>query len=575
MTGHTDIRPAGSDRRELRRRTRAGALRAALWYAVLGGLWIIFSDRALGLAVPDPEIQATFQTWKGLIFVALSSLVVGVLAYRELARERAATEQVAHLAELSAAGIYVVQDEEVVVANRRVLEMLGARSAEEVEGHSVFDFVTLEDHHRFEERLGALVAAGRVEPQRIKFRRLDGSPLLVEVEARVVEWRGRRAEICVMFDVTALEEEARRVRTRERLETVGQLTAAISHDLRNLLTAISVPLELAQQALPEGGPGRLEVEEAIVATRRAGKLTRELLAFGRPRQTRPGPIDIAAYLVEVEPMLARAAGPGVELRIETSEELPALQLDPSELSQVLLNLVLNAAEAMEGRGTIDLRTTRLNGSGSDVRLTVADSGPGLHPSVLANLFEPFFTTKASGTGLGLATVKRIVSEAGGSIATDPNYSGGARFVIDLPPSDATADETPPAADMTLDDVRVETPHGRVLLVEDERMVRSAARRALERAGYAVEEADSCSAARRCIEEGAATDVVVVDVGLPDGSGLDLARELDSTVPAPGIVIVSGAADSARATLPEHAIFVEKPFAVQDLVSAISRVRSRS
>lgn len=576
MTPASDRPRATPDRAATSRRIRRGALRAALIYAALGAIWIVFSDRLVELAVQDPGVRATIQTWKGLLFVALSAVAVGVLAFRELRREHASGDQLAALAELSAAGIYVLRDGTITVVNDRVVDMLRAGSRSEIEGRHVRDFLDVEDEGEVEAGLADLTENGPGEPRRLRIRRMDGTFMLAEIDARSVDWYGRRAEVGVMLDVTALEAERERERARARLETIGQLTAAISHDLRNMLTTISVPLDVARDRLPRDAPGRREVEEAAAASDRAIALTRQLLAFGRPGPSEPVPIDLSAWLAEAEPMLKRAVGPGVTLEFDVEPGVPAVEIDPSGLSQVLLNLALNAAEAMDGAGSAEIRVARSGGPVPRVRVSVADSGPGIDPAVVPNLFEPFFTTKDSGTGLGLATVRRIVEEAGGTIEPDLDVGRGARFVLEFPASDRPAD--PKAVAFPTEAApsrRVRSSPATVVVVEDERVVRQGVRRALERAGFHVREAATCEEARAAFRTDPRPVVLVTDVDLPDGSGLDVAVEATSADAGLRVVVVSGSSNSDGASKLPGATFVEKPFTISDLVVAVRAARDRA
>ncbi|MDT8367772.1 MAG: ATP-binding protein [Longimicrobiales bacterium] len=557
----------------------AGALRAALIYAIVGGAWIVFSDRAVEAFVTDPALRAAIQTWKGLFFVVASALIVGLLVYRELRRARGHEAIVSEVAELSGASLVVIRSGRVVEANDAALQLLGAGSIDELPEAAAGELLGARATPQARPGSKTDDPAGTTAGlHRITLTRVDGAALRVAVSLRRVEWEDEPAWVGVIFDVTESERRAGTERTRQRLEVLGQITATIAHDLRNLLTTILVPLEFALDRLEPDAPGRPDVEDALVGVGRAGRLTRQLLAFGSPRGGTVQPVDLRTFLEEVRPMLGHAVASGVEVVTEVAAGLPAVEIDPARLSQVVMNLALNAAEAMEHRGRVTIRAGAGGGKPPGVRIEVEDTGPGIDPAIARNLFEPFFTTKASGTGLGLVTVQRIVAEAGGSITFDPGFERGAHFVIELPASTRVPAAPAPTPTTVVAGATVPIVEGSpvVLVVEDEPQVRRAASRALERGGYRVVAAASCAEARALVREGVVPDLLVTDVGLPDGDGRDLARELVAERPDLAVVVMSGHAsggDAVGSGAPERTRFLEKPFTISDLRSVASAARS--
>jgi signal transduction histidine kinase/ActR/RegA family two-component response regulator len=376
----------------------------------------------------------------------------------------------------------------------------------------------------------------------------------------------------------ALEEELRR---SQRLEAVGQLAGGIAHDFNNLLAAIMSYADLIADELGDH-ESREDVEEIRDAARRGAGLTRQLLQFSKTEQEQTEAVDLNSIVCGLQRLLQRTLGEEVELRTELATDLPAVAIDAGELEQVLMNLVVNARDAIDGPGTITITTDLVRGSddawlseqGADiaVRLAVADTGSGMDPEVLERAFEPFFTTKARGrgTGLGLATAYGIIHRAGGKVSVQSRPGEGTVFQILLP-----AGTRAELVDEIDDDVRPAngSRNGVVLLVEDEDAVRRASRRMLERRGYTVLEASNGADALQ-LHADAEIDVLLTDVIMPGGlSGKDVADRLREGRPDLPVVYMSGysadllARRGVDATTPS--VVVQKPFSQDDLLSAVA------
>ena len=379
-----------------------------------------------------------------------------------------------------------------------------------------------------------------------------------------------------------LEEEARQAR---KMETAGRLAGGIAHDFNNLLTAILGTSEILLQELPPGAPERNDVEEIKRAATRAANLTRQLLAFSRRQVLQPRILDVGTVVQGVETMLRRLIGEHILLQTRTASGLWRVRADPGQLEQVILNLCVNARDAMPTGGTIliEAENHQFEGTtiapesvmppGDYVRLTVSDTGTGMDPETQRHLFEPFFTTKepGKGTGLGLATVYGIVKQSGGFIYAQSERGRGSHFRIFLPRVSGAPElnEThgpvtpPPAAEGTL------------LLVEDEESVRRLARRVLEGVGYRVLEAASGAEALRIVEgwEGP-LDLVITDVIMPGMSGQELSARLRERRPSLRILYVSGYTDDAilqHGTLLPNTGFLQKPFTPGTLAQRVREV----
>ncbi|HEY1188269.1 MAG TPA: ATP-binding protein [Gemmata sp.] len=362
-----------------------------------------------------------------------------------------------------------------------------------------------------------------------------------------------------------LEDELRHA---QKMEAIGRLAGGVAHDFNNLLTIVTGSVHLIR-ALPPGDPkiGGY-VDEIQAAVDRATGLTRQLLAFSRKQPSRPEVLDLNAVVSELAGLLARLIGNRVAVRTELAPAPVQVRADRGHLEQVLMNLAVNARDAMPEGGTLRITT-----SASDqlARLTVADTGVGMPDHVKAKIFEPFFTTKevGKGTGLGLATVHGIVEQAGGGIEVASTLGVGTTFHIRLP---ACSTPTPPPVATPGPAAPFAARLGRsVLLVEDEERVRKLVHTTLEGWGYAVTEADRAETALALLATGREIDLLVTDLVMPGMDGRELATRVRSLRPEVAVVFVSGfVPDLRRAEGFSDGVFLPKPFAPFDLLRCAER-----
>ncbi|HEX7094483.1 MAG TPA: PAS domain S-box protein, partial [Acidimicrobiales bacterium] len=351
-------------------------------------------------------------------------------------------------------------------------------------------------------------------------------------------------------DVTDRREIEEQLRRAQRMETLGQLAAGVAHDFNNLLTVIQVESEFVQNGLADNDSLHADVREIRKAVERAGALTRQLLAFSRRQILRPRVLDLNELVAEISSMLRRVIGEDVDLITDPAPDLPLIVADPGQLHQVLLNLAVNARDAMPEGGTLRFSTASavvdehdpLLSAGSYCVLTVADTGHGIAADVRHRIFDPFFTTKpiGKGTGLGLATVIGIVEQTGGKIFVSSEPGRGARFTIYLPCADDASVADTAAVVMHLR--RARRP-ATVLLVEDERPLRSVVQHVLEAGGYTVLTAEEGFEGIAVAETYAGTiDLLITDVVLPGLSGRELATRLLHRRPELQVLYVSGYTD---------------------------------
>jgi len=390
--------------------------------------------------------------------------------------------------------------------------------------------------------------------------------------------------------IEALHHTEKQLLQSQKLEAVGRLAGGISHDFNNLLTVILGYSDIMKRNLQEGHPLRRNVEEIVRASERAASLTRQLLAFSRKQVMQPKVFDLNTVVTDLEKMLRRMIGEDVELRVCLQSELGNIEADPVQLEQVIMNLAVNARDAMPKGGKLSIETSNvyLDESyarehvsvlpGDYVMLAISDTGCGMDEETRQHIFEPFFTTKeqGKGTGLGLSMVYGIVRQSGGNIWVYSEEGRGTTFKIYFPRVTADAEEYKRASQA------LDVPGGTetILLVEDAALVRNLARQVLETAGYRVFEAASAEAAIDLCERinGDRIDLLLTDVVMPGMSGNEMSRILVKKQPGMPVLYMSGYTDDA---IVQHGVleaginFLQKPFSPGALASKVREVLDAS
>ncbi|WP_204297206.1 PAS domain S-box protein [Actinoplanes campanulatus] len=423
----------------------------------------------------------------------------------------------------------------------------------------------------------------------------DGAEIPVDIACSALHTDSGVVTVAVLRDITerlATEEERRRLREEaekqrleariqqtQRLESLGQLAGGIAHDFNNLLAVI---LNYASFIIEDsaGTPPASDAEQIARAARRGSDLTHQLLAFARREVIRPRPLNLNDVVTEVHQMLKRSLGEHITLTVRTADGLPSVMMDPGQMEQVLVNLAVNGRDAMPtgGRLTIDTAAFEVDTEhtatqaslppGPYVRLRVSDTGTGMPREVIDKVFEPFYTTKPSGqgTGLGLATVYGIITQAGGTVQIYSEVGIGTTFTILLPATDVEPQEQvpeEPGLDLT--------GHGAtVLVVEDEEALRDVTCRILRRAGYTVLAAGGGDEALRLAAENS-VDVLLTDVIMPNMLGKDLADAVRERWPGTRVLFMSGYAQpvlTTHGTLSAEVHLLEKPFTGAELMRAL-------
>ena len=420
-------------------------------------------------------------------------------------------------------------------------------------------------------------------------RRADGSPIVVSVSTSPL----RRPDgtiygiMSILTDITYVRRMEEQLRQSQKMEAVGRLAGGVAHDFNNLLTAISGYSDLLLHRLPEYSTLRRDVEEIRKAGDRAAALTRQLLAFSRRQVLQPKILDLNTVVTKMGPMLGHLIGKDIELSTDLSPSLSRVKADPGQIEQVILNLAVNARDAMPDGGRITIATADAALSpayaavhpevrpGPHVLLSVADTGQGMSDETQAHLFEPFFTTKerGKGTGLGLATVYGIVQQSGGHIRVSSAADRGSTFLIYLPRVEAPEDGAR-GSDRPL------LPHPSpgtetVLLAEDEEVVRRLAREILSGNGYKVLEAGNGREALLLSEaHRGEIHLLLTDVVMPKMSGRELGERIRLQRPDLRILYMSGYTDDAilrQGVLEDGIPFLQKPFTAEGLARKVREV----
>ena len=398
---------------------------------------------------------------------------------------------------------------------------------------------------------------------------------------------GDAAVLLLLKDNSEEAKLKRQVAQATKMQVVGQLAGGVAHDFNNILTAIIGHCDLMLMRHTPGDIDYDDIQQIKSNSNRAAGLTRQLLAFSRQQTLRPQVLQLPDVVSEVSHLLKRLLGETVELVVKHGRNLGPIRADPGQLEQVIINLAVNARDAMvpKGGGTLTIQTYSVNSNqvaelGSDIlpiadysALSVTDTGSGIAPNVLGKIFEPFFTTKevGKGTGLGLSTVYGIVKQSGGFIFADSKVGEGTRFVIYLPVhrEEAAAGRSRRAPKAKKDEL---WGSGTVLLVEDEPTVRTVAERALTRHGYKVLTADSGEEALDILGRGDPIDLLISDVVMPGMDGPAVVREARKSRPDLKILFMSGYAEGQlRKSIDiENVNFLPKPFSVIELAEAARR-----
>jgi CheY-like chemotaxis protein/two-component sensor histidine kinase len=369
------------------------------------------------------------------------------------------------------------------------------------------------------------------------------------------------------------------------MEAIGQLTAGMAHDFNNLLQVINGNLEVALISLDRPDAARQQLERAQRAAMRAGRLTQQLLTFARKQRLEPRPVNINHLVVDFSDMLVRTLGGKIELRLDLRPGLPVCMLDPTHLEMALLNVLINARDAMPDGGEVTVATAIVRGEdrlkvhglphGTYISLCVIDQGQGMAPEVLRRATEPFFTTKGPGTGLGLAMVHGFVQQSHGRLEIDSKPGEGTKVTLIFPIADnaighGDASAAGAGAAPRPDQAQADAGKPSVLVVEDNDDVRELAEQVLEMEGHAVKSAASGEQAMELLRQGIRVDLLFTDVIMPGGmNGLDLVEQARALRPGLPVLVTTGYMDELPQGRRSGGLdILAKPYRQEDLLARV-------
>jgi two-component system cell cycle sensor histidine kinase/response regulator CckA len=472
----------------------------------------------------------------------------------------------------------------LTAVNEAFVRTLGY-TREELIGRPLRDLVPPEWHERIQQaddgKIGRQLDSTVYEHELIA---KDGGRIQIEVASRLIEESGRPVGTeAICRNISERKQLEEQLRQSQRLESIGRLAGGIAHDFNNLLTVISGYSEALLEAA--NGDSEPELKEIAAAAERAAILTRQLLAFSRRQVLQPRIVSLNEVVEGIMPMLGRLIGEDIDLVASLDPALDTVSADPNQIEQVILNLVINARDAMPEGGKLTIETSNADLDedyvadrpearlGTHASLAVSDNGVGMDADTLARVYEPFFTTKptGSGTGLGLSTVYGIVKQSGGNVWVYSEPGKGTTFKVYLPARNERLEVKQPEVPQPATPTGTET----ILIVEDEEKLRVLATRILRKSGYKVLATGSTTEALRLTGHGAeGIDLLLTDLVMPEMSGRELAEQVNKQVLDVRVLFMSGYADDAvtrNGALQPGAAYLEKPFSGRELARKVREV----
>jgi PAS domain S-box-containing protein len=548
-------------------------------------LWITFSDALLHLEIPMfPEVIWPLETIKGLLYVVVTApLLYAFIRAREREEREARRFTESRLQSLSESNLIAIlywnTAGEITDANDAFLSLLGYTRDDLSEGALTWHDITAPEHrHRDLEAVQKLRRDGGHVVYEKEYIRKDGTRVPVLIGSAMM-YGSKNRGIAYALNISERKIAQQRsaeledqLRQSQKLEAVGQLASGVAHDFNNLLSVIIGYTSLIEGELAPDHRLRANTQRILNASAKATELIKKLLAFGRKQVLKPEPLDVNAVVRDLYSMLPPLVGERIELHLELAPNLWLVEADRQQLEQVIMNLVVNARDAMPGGGKLIISTSNVEDDDAAVLLSCRDTGEGMDEATKARIFEPFFTTKppAEGTGLGLATVYGIVVQSGGSIKVSSEPGRGSTFDVFLPRARREGMTVIPGGrgQRRIATVGSET----ILLVEDENDLRSLLRHVLEGRGYKVLEAgngeDAANLAKRHRGD---IQLLLTDMIMPRMNGRDAAHLIRTFRPAIKVIYMTGYADDKilrPGSLSKDEALLEKPVVPDELALRI-------
>jgi len=508
---------------------------------------------------------------------------------------RESEERYRMVIESSNDGVAIVRKEKHTYVNKQFVNMFGYESIEEVMGQSPYAWIHPDDRERVME-FNRKRQRGEKVPERYETKGIkkNGQAVYLEISATRILLHGEPITLAYLRDITelkqaeeALQQAEEQLRQSQKMEAIGRLAGGIAHDFNNLLTVIKGYSELSLLGLNDGDVLKENINEIYKASERAANLTRQLLAFSRKQILDFKVINLNSLIGDLDKMLHRILGEDIELIYKLDENAGKVKTDPGQIEQVILNLAVNARDAMPSGGKLLIQADRVDEMdtlthshtvpGDYVRLSITDTGFGMTTEVKEHLFEPFFTTKGKGkgTGLGLSTVYGIVKQSGGNVSVFSEPGQGTTFNIYLP----RVEEEEDVLRTENGGIPLLTGNETILLSEDEKSVRELAARILSERGYLVYSVPDGKEALKFVQDHPDRDIhlLLTDVVMPGMSGKELADHLKLSTPKTKVLFISGYTDDAivhHGVLDKGVNFVQKPFTPEGLARKVREVLDR-
>ena len=511
--------------------------------------------------------------------------ITGIMVLNDDITERKQAEDIfKSLIYMAPIGIFIAQDGKFTLVNPGVTKVTGYEE-DDLLGQDSLIYVPEESREEVRTQVSQMLNGERTTPCEFRVMNKSGEITWVLETVTPIQYRGQRATLGFFVDINERVMLEGQLLQSQKLESVGRLAGGVAHDFNNMLTAIMGYSELVMMSSRENDSTSLHLEGIRKSAERAAALTRQLLAFSRKQMLQPRVTDLNTVITNLEAMLRRLIGEDINLVILLDQALKLVKTDPGQLEQVIMNLVINARDAMPTGGEITVQTANvyLNENftrrypdlqpGPYVQVAVIDHGLGMDQETLTHIFEPFFTTKepGKGTGLGLSTAYGIIKQSGGHIEVASRPAGGTVFEIYLPQIEDTLEDAAEHCAFKGTFRGSET----VLVVEDEELLLSLIQEALEMHGYHVLKAGNPLEALELVKgHNAPIDLLLTDVVMPHQNGRELAELLSPLHPEMKILFMSGYTEDAmvvRGLLKEALPFIQKPFPPMDLVGKVREV----
>jgi len=482
-------------------------------------------------------------------------------------------------------GVYLIQDWVFKFANETLARMFGY-TVDELIGKPYLELVYPDDRGLSATLMQKRIT-GELEEARYQFRglRKDGSWFYCEVLGHRIEYQGKPAVQGVLLDITEQKRLEEQLLHAQKMEAIGRLAGGIAHDFNNLLTIIMGNLQIAQLSLPSDSPIQNHLESINKAVERAVSLTQKLLTFSRKQLIEPRAIDLNEIVKGMEKMLKRLIGEDIELITAFEKDIPLIKADPIQIEQVIINLAVNARDAMPEGGKLIIKIAKATfrekfqrkypeiEPGDYVMLSISDTGIGMDEETLSHIFEPFFTTKEAGkgTGLGLSTVYGIVKQTGGYIYVYSQPGKGTTFEIYFP----ILQKMPVVEKESAMEFHLPSIKATILVVEDEEEIRNLLREMLEHLGYEVIIAETGIKALRLFDKYKdKINLIITDVVMPQISGKELVEKIKKEYPEIKVLYMSGYPENVIAhygVLEEDINFISKPFTLMELTKKLKKI----